>query len=377
MGGDAMFKNSIRLFTLFGIPINIHVSWLIIFFLITWSLAAGYFPQQHPNWDPRLYWVIGVITSLLFFLSVLLHELSHSVVARLRGMEVRDIVLFVFGGVSEIKDEPSSAGAEFVMAFVGPLTSFIIGGICFGAYLLLRNVSEPAAATARYLFWINILLGAFNLVPGFPLDGGRVLRSIVWGITRNLEKATRWAVHSGMFVAYGLIFLGIWTVFHKNVVGGLWFIFIGWFLNNAAQSALSQSIIRHMLSGHTVQEVVNRDCPQVPEDLPLDVLVHDHILAEGRRCLPVVEDGHIVGIVTVHNVKQAPRDQWPRIHVRDVMVPMEQVKAVGPEQDLWTAFRKMGEENVNQLAVMEGGRFVGMVGRNTLMDFIRLRADIG
>jgi Zn-dependent protease len=371
-----MFQNSIRLFSLFGIPIKVHVSWIIIFFLITWSLAAGYFPHQHPNWDPRLYWVVGIVTSLCFFLSVLLHELAHSVVARLRGMEVRDIVLFVFGGVSEIKDEPASAGIEFTMAFVGPLMSFIIGGVSYILYLLLRGVSEPAAATALYLSWINLLLGAFNLVPGFPLDGGRVLRSIVWGITRDLEKATRWAVRSGTFVAYGLIFLGIWAVFGGNVVGGLWFVFIGWFLNSAAQSAQSQSLIKHLLAGHAVREAVNRDCARVPADMSLDTLVHDHILAEGRRCLPVVEEGRIVGIVTVHNVKLAPRDQWERIRVRDVMVPMEEVKAVKQEEDLWTAFRRMSEEDVNQLAVTDDGRFVGMIGRDALMGFMRLRAEL-
>lgn len=369
--------NSIHLFSIFGIPIKIHLSWIIIFVLITWSLAAGYFPQAHPDWPPRLYWAIGIITSLLFFLSVLLHELSHSVVARMRGMEVRDIMLFVFGGVSEIRDEPSSAGTEFVMAFVGPLTSIAIGGISYLLHMLLRNISEPAAATAYYLFWINMLLGLFNLVPGFPLDGGRVLRSIIWGITRDLEKATRWAVHSGVFVAYGLIFLGIWSIFGQNVIGGLWFIFIGWFLNNAAQSALSQSVIRRVLQGHSVDEVVNRNCHLVPAEESLDTLVHDHILAEGRRCLPVIEDGRIVGLVTVHNVKEAPREKWPSIHAKEIMVPMDRVKAIQSEQDLWTAFRKMSEEDVNQLAVVSDGHFVGLVGRDSLLNFIRLRSELG
>ena len=215
-----MERNSVYLFKVFGIPIRVHVSWLIIFALITLILAANYFPNEsHHQWAAWIYWVLGIVTSLLFFVSVLLHELAHSVVARRRGMKVRDIVLFIFGGVSELGDEPGSAATEFIMAFVGPLTSFVLGGLSLLLYWLTRDVSEPVSAIANYLGFINILLGIFNLIPGFPLDGGRVLRAILWGITGDLQRSTRWASRMGSFFAYAFIFVGIfWMVFAEGLL---------------------------------------------------------------------------------------------------------------------------------------------------------------
>lgn len=370
-----MFQNSVPLLQIFGIQIKIHVSWLIIFILITWSLALG-FPQQHPDWSSQLRWGVAVATSLLFFLSILLHELAHSLIARMQGLEVKDIVLFIFGGVSQIREEPVSAKREFLMAFVGPLTSFALGGLCFVVYFLIREASMPAAAIARYLAYINVLLGAFNLVPGFPLDGGRVLRSIIWGITGDLQKATRWAARSGIFVSYALILLGILAFFNRNPIGGLWFAFIGWFLNNAAQSTQSHAVIKQILEGHKVRELVSQECASVSAEMSLEELVHDHFLAKGCRCLPVIEENHMMGLVTVHNVKQAPREAWPQIRVRQVMVPLDRVIAVRPDQDLWSAFEQMSESGVNQLAVMEDGRLAGMLGRDAVIGFIRLHAEL-
>ena len=372
-------RSSVRLFSVFGIPIHIHISWLIIFVLITWSLAGQYFPTQYPRWSQGTCWTVGVVTSLLFFISVLLHELAHSVVARSRGMRVRDIVLFVFGGVSEIGDEPPSARTEFLMALVGPMMSFVIGICSFVLSLIARPISEPLSAVCFYLAWINILLGAFNLIPGFPLDGGRVLRSIIWGVTSDLQRATRWATRIGSVIAYLFIFLGIWQIFSNprgGLISGIWYIFIGWFLNNAAQSSYSNVVIRNLLSGHAVREVANRDCPAIPAELHLDALVNEHILAQGRRCLPVVEGDRIVGLVTVHRVKEAPRDRWAEIRVADIMIPIERVKSIHPDTDLWTALQRMTEEDVNQLAVIEDGRLAGMLARDAVMGFLRIRAEL-
>ena len=372
-----MERHSVYLFKVFGIPIRIHISWLIIFVLITWSMVA-YFgkEREYSGWAPQTYWIAGIATSLLFFFSVLLHELAHSVVARLRGMKVRDIILFVFGGVSELGEEPGSASTEFLMAFVGPLTSFVIGVVCLGIYFLAKTVSQPVSAVAYYLFFINVILGVFNLIPGFPLDGGRVLRSVLWGITGDLHRATRWATRMGVFVAYAFIFIGIWQVFAGQVINGIWLAFIGWFLNSAAQGSYSSMVVKHFLGGHTVREVMNRDWPKIAADMPLETLVNDYFLAQGRRCAPVTEGDRIVGLVTVHSVKATPREHWAAMRVGDVMVPMERVKAVQPDRDLWSALEQMTGEGVNQLAVVEDGRLVGMLARDAVMGFLRTRAEL-
>jgi Zn-dependent protease/CBS domain-containing protein len=370
-----MQRNSLHLFTIFGIPIRVHVSWLIIFVLITWSLAAAYFPSQYKGWTPSAYWTIGIITSLLFFLSVLLHELAHSVIARLRGMNVRDIVLFVFGGVSELGGEPGSAGTEFIMALVGPLTSFAIGVVSLAVWRITKPANGPISAVAYYLFWINMLLGVFNLIPGFPLDGGRVLRSIIWGVTGNLRKATRAATAMGNFIAYVFIFVGIWQVFAGQWVNGLWIAFIGWFLHSAAQSSYSTMIIKDLLSGHTVSELVNRDYPKIPSGMSVDALVHDYIL-KGRRCLPVIEGDRYIGLITVHNVQAAPRERWHEVRVADVMIPAERVYAVPPDGSLWSALEQMTEKGVHQLAVLDKGSFTGMLARDAVMGFLRMHAEL-
>jgi CBS domain-containing protein len=261
------------------------------------------------------------------------------------------------------------------MAFVGPLTSFAIGVVCLLVCWLTRNVNPPVSAGANYLFKINVLLGFFNLVPGFPLDGGRVLRAIMWGITGDLQRSTRWAARIGSFIAYALIVLGVWTVFHGNLVGGIWFAFIGWFLNNAAQSSYSNMLVKHLLSGHTASEIVNRNCPRVPPDLPMDALVNNYVLAEGLRCLPVVEGERLLGLVTWQSVKAAPPEQWSRMHAVDAMLPIERVQALRPDSDLWSALEQMNSEGVGHLAVVQDGQLVGLLTRDAIMGFLQLHAE--
>jgi Zn-dependent protease/predicted transcriptional regulator len=372
-----MLKNSIRIARIGGISINIHVSWILIFVLVTWTLAVSYFPQNYPNWSPPLSWGIGVITSILFFVSVLLHELAHSFVARSRGLPVHDITLFIFGGVSQLEEEPQTAATEFIMALVGPLTSIVLG-VFFGAmWLTTRGVNEPLAALGMYLGGINVWLGIFNLIPGFPLDGGRVLRSILWQASGNLQRATRWATLVGQAVAYLFILAGIWRIFTGDWVGGLWIAFIGWFLDNAASSSYRQLTVRNLLAGHTVREVMSRDCPEIDPDITLDRLVTEHMLPKGARCFPVIDGGLLRGLLTLHNIKGVPQDRWPTTTVGQVMTPLDGLKRVGPDEELWAAMQNMTADGVNQLPVMADGQLLGMLGRDNIVSFIRIKGELG
>jgi Zn-dependent protease/predicted transcriptional regulator len=372
-----MLKNSIRIARIGGISINIHVSWILIFVLVTWTLAGSYFPRNYPVWGLTLYWIVGLATSVLFFGSVLAHELAHSFVARARGLPVHDITLFIFGGVSQLEEEPQTPGTEFVMALVGPLTSIVLGA-SFGALSAAASgVSEPLAALSSYLALINVWLGLFNLIPGFPLDGGRVLRSVLWQATGNLQRSTRWASLVGQAVAYLFILLGIWRIFTGDWVGGLWIAFIGWFLDNAASSSYRQLTVRNVLAGHTVKEAMNRSCLEVSPELTLDSIVNEFVLPKGARCFPVVEGGLVRGLLTLHNIKGVSQDRWAFTRVREVMTPVDGLKKVGPDEELWTAMKNMTEEGVNQLPVMDDGRLLGMLGRDNIVTFIQLRGELG
>lgn len=372
-----MLRNSIRIARIGGISINIHVSWILIFILVTWTLAGSYFPQNYPQWSLALYWTVGLATSVLFFVSVLLHELAHSLVARARGLPVHDITLFIFGGVSQLSEEPETPATEFIMTLVGPLTSILLG-VCFGVvWFTSRGVNEPLAALGRYLGFINVLLGFFNMIPGFPLDGGRVLRSILWQATGNLQRATRWASLVGQAVAYLFILAGIWQIFTGDWIGGLWIAFIGWFLDNAATSSYRQLTVRNLLAGHTVREVMTRDCPEVTPGLTLDRLVSERMLPSGARCFPVVEGGLVRGLLTMHNIKGVSQDRWAMTTVEQVMTPLDGLKRVGPDEGLWTAMQSMTEKGVNQLPVMEDSRLLGMLRRDNIVSFIRIKGELG
>jgi Zn-dependent protease len=319
----------------------------------------------------------GLLTSVLFFTSVLLHELSHSIVARSRGLPVEDITLFLFGGVSEIADEPESPTTEFLMALAGPATSLLLGGVFLVLSALVGRSSRLLSIMSLYLGQINLGLGLFNLIPGFPLDGGRVLRSILWNRNQDLRRATRTASLIGQGIAYLFIVVGIWQIFTGQWINGIWIAFIGWFLDNAAQSSLRQTAVKSMLAGYTVREVMTQDCYTVQPSLSLDELVNQHVLGTGRRCFPIVDDGQVLGLLTLHNVRDVPQAQWSQVTTQEAMTPVSRLKAVGPDDGLWTALQEMTEDGVNQLPVMEEGRLIGMLARDNLLSFIRVRADLG
>jgi Zn-dependent protease len=375
-----MIKGGIPIGKAFGISLRLHYSWFIIFALITWALTTGYFPSAYPAWSLGTKIAAGIITSLLFFSSVLAHELMHSIVAQRHGIPVQSITLFIFGGVSQISGEPKQAGDELRMAIAGPLMSLVIGGVCWGLWFWLRGqggAGEFVGAIAYWLGLINVFLAGFNLIPGFPLDGGRVLRSILWGRSHNLRSATRTASNIGRAVGYIFIFVGIFFIFQGNWFNGLWIAFIGWFLENAAIGSYRQLALQDMLQGHVVSEIMTRDCLIVSPDLSVERLVNEHMLASGRRCISVVEGDRVVGLVTIHNVRAIPRDQWNTKTVGEAMTPFDSLKWVRPDTDLSNVLRILAEDNINQVPVVQDHNIVGMVSRDNILSFIDIRSGLG
>jgi Zn-dependent protease/CBS domain-containing protein len=369
-------QSSIQFGRVFGIPIGINYSWLAIFVLVTLSLSMVYFPSSYPDWPVAVTWAIGVATSLLFFISVLIHELSHSVVSVAQGVPVKSITLFIFGGVSNISAEPRRARDEFWMAIAGPGSSLILG-ILFGlGWILLSPVYEPIAALCRWLAGINVSLAVFNLIPGFPLDGGRVLRSIVWGATGNPYKATRAASILGQIVAYLFILVGFFMALRGNW-DGLWLAFVGWFLENAASQSYRQVALREALHGTTAGELMTRECSMIPADLPVDRFVNEYLLTQGRRCfLVTATDEHLTGMITLGNVKDIPKSEWRNTTIDKAMTPLANLRRVKPTDDAATVLDMMDAADVNQLPVVEDDHLIGLIGRDAMLRFIRTRTEL-
>jgi Zn-dependent protease len=368
---------SLRIGRIAGIDIYIHVSWLIIIVLLTWSLATGWFAVLYPGWSTITYWVVSLIAALLLFLAVLVHELAHSVVARARGLPVKNITLYIFGGVSNLEQEPQTPGVEFQMAFVGPLTSLLIGGVAYLLLLALGKNTSPLAAILGYLAVMNVLLGIFNLIPGFPLDGGRVLRSIVWKLSGSLRTGTRVTTIVGEVIAYLLILLGIWFFFGGNLLDGIWLGFIGWFLLSAAQSANSQSMLQSMFKGVTVGEVMNPSPVTVPANISLQKLVDDYFLPRGLRSAMVTQLDQLAGLITLADIRSTPREQWSEVPVGHAMIPVDRLHVVSPQQSLNDVLPLMAGRDVNQLPVVQEGRLVGVLSRDAIVHYLEVRRDLG
>lgn len=365
-------EQSIRLGRFKGIPIGLHYTWLIAFGLITVSLISSY-SQRYPDWSSETKLVIGLVTSLLFFLSVIGHELAHSLVALAKGIPVKSITLFVFGGVSQIAREAATAAAEFQIAIVGPVSSFLIGGIFMLLAPLTEAMSSPLAESFRWLGTINFMLAIFNLIPGFPLDGGRVLRSLIWWVKGNFEEATRVAATTGKVISYGFILWGIWWIsFRGDLISGLWIIFIGWFLLNAAQANVMQLTLRDALAGIDARGLMSQECATVPRSIPISEFVHDYLLKTGQRCFVVTDGPQVFGLITSREVSTVPRGEWPTTSVAAAMTPFEKLKWVRPEDSAMSVMEKMNAENVNQLPVIDDGRLLGLISRETLLNRIQL-----
>lgn len=388
--------NGIRLGSIAGIAIHLDWSLAIIFLLITSGLALGLFPAWHPDWSPALAWATAFAAAVLFFASVLAHELSHAIVGRAQGMTIRRITLFVFGGMAHLEHEPHRWRAELAMAIVGPITSLAIGiGALLAAGLLIGPVEldldEPGRFLARLgvaatlLVWIgqvNLILAVFNLVPGFPLDGGRVLRALLWGATGDLRRATRWASGAGQGFAWLLIGLGVAMalgirvpVFGVGLVNGLWLMFIGWFLNNAAFASYRQLLVRDALENVPVARLMRKQFASVPPDLSVSELVEAHILRSDQRAFPVEENGRMIGVVCLADVRRLARERWPETAVREIMTPADRLASVRPEDDALEALSLLGAKGVNQLPVVAAGRLAGFVLREDILKWLALYGD--
>ena len=373
-------KAHIKLGRIFGVAVGLHYSWIIIALLVTLSIRSQ-FAAEHPDWGAATTWTIAIVTGLLFFVSILLHELSHAAVARMRGIPVRAITLFALGGVAQIEKDAADAKSEFWMGIIGPITSFVIGFICLGLAALLgwNLADEPASPAAAMLMWlgiINIALAIFNMIPGFPLDGGRVLRAIVWWITKDANRSTRIAATVGQLVAFGFILIGIWRFFSGQGFGGLWLAFIGWFLLDAARSSGSQVEITERLSGVKVGDVMTQQFPVVDANSNLQTFVQEQLLPTGHRCFVVLEQGNPAGIITPHEVKGIDRARWPYTTVGDVMRALDTLRTVTPERPLAEALEMMGREDVNQIPVVQQGRLAGIISRGHIVRVLQTRAEL-
>jgi Zn-dependent protease/predicted transcriptional regulator len=367
-----------RIGRVLGIEIAIDYTWFIIFFIVVAGLSTGWFAHYLPNIAPGVRWLVAGLATVLFFASVLLHELSHSVVAIRSGMSVSGITLFLFGGVSKLTDEPKSAGVELRMAIAGPLTSLVLAGVFLGLSVVLQASSGDIFATVfRWLGIMNGFLAAFNLLPGFPLDGGRVLRAGLWKWSSNLGEATRIASTFGQGLGILMIISGILMLFKGGGFGSLWLAFIGWFLMQAAQSSYQQMMLRQALTGVPVSRMMTAEVDVVPAGMTLDQVVHDYIMARNHPAFPVMEDGHVVGLLCVNEVRGVPREDWPRVTARQVAVGLSERNTIAPAADAWDALIRMSQENCGRLLVTEGDVLRGILSRTDIMRLMRSRLQLG
>jgi Zn-dependent protease/CBS domain-containing protein len=371
-----MFRHTISLGRIFGIRIDLDYSWFLIVGLLTWVLAANYYPQEFKNWSTAEYWGMGLATAVMLFVSVLIHELGHSLVAQRLGMSVPRITLFIFGGVSQIAAEPPSASAEFAMAIVGPLVSLALAAV-FWELEPVVAFSPPLLALTQYLALLNFVLGLFNLIPGFPLDGGRVLRAIIWRSTGKYQQSTSIAAGVGRFFGFLLIFIGFWQILGGNFLNGLWIAFIGWFLESAAGSLLQQEGLKSLIGEHRVADAMKRDFPRVPGDLTVQELVDKYVLPSGLRYFIVDGNAAAPGLVTLSAIKETPRPSWSQTMVSQIMVPLRRMATIRPDALLWSALEKMGRDGVNQLPVVDGNGIVGMLSRDDVMHYLAVLHAIG
>ncbi len=367
---------NLNLVRVWGIPIGLHVSWFLVFALVTWSLATGYFPAEYPNLSLASHWLLGAVTSVLFFGSVLVHEIAHSIVALRHGIPVRSISLFIFGGVAQIGDEPKTAGAEFRIAIAGPVSSLLLAAL-FGALFLVDQPVPYLAAPSLWLMRINLSLAIFNLIPGFPLDGGRVLRAVVWSFTKSYHRGTQVASFAGQMVAFGFIGVGLLVVLTSNFLNGIWLVFIGWFLQNAAASSYAQSNLQHSLRGVKVEQIMSHECAQVPSDMFIEDLVEERVLGAGQRCFFVAEGGKLMGMLSLRDFNRVPRADWDRVKTEQAMIPLDRLVHVQPDTELMSVLKTMDDTQVNQVPVMVGNQLVGMLSREQILRYVRTRAQLG
>jgi Zn-dependent protease/CBS domain-containing protein len=390
-------KNGFRAGKILGIDIHIDWSWLLTLSLVSWSLASS-FGQAHPEWTVLMQWVLAVSAALLFFASVLAHELAHAVVARTMSVPVRNITLFMFGGVANIQKEPKSPFAELAITIVGPLTSFILGGIFLAMGIgrfAFNNISliDPSAALSQigpigtifiWLGSINILVALFNLIPGFPLDGGRIVRSALWALTNDLNKATRWAAGLGQIVAWALIFSGISMIFGADIpflgtgfVNGIWIMFIGWFLQNAAVQSYRRVVLQDILEDVRVKQMMYTDVPMVKAGVTVQTLIDNYIMKTDNHAFVVFDGDNMVGLVTIDDIRKVDPESRSQTFIQSIMTPSQRLVVVAPEEQASDAFQRLQSEDISQLPVVNGNKIVGLLRRKDIFRWLQLQSQFG
>jgi len=369
-------RGNVTLGKILGIPLRLNYTWFIIFIWLTVSLVF-YAPVHAYPIQQRI--ILGVLTSVLFFASIITHELAHSILAMHNNIPVKDITLFVFGGVSQITKEASSPRAELSIAVVGPLTSLALAGIFYGLHFLLVGAHQSLAASLMlWLALINVVIAAFNSIPGFPLDGGRVFRALVWRRTGDYRRATSIASRVGQGIGYAFIAAGILLILAFQLwFNGMWLALIGWFLSDAARASYQQVVVRDLLAGVTARQVIDYSCPMIPPHMSLMELVQQYVLPTGRDCFIVSWGAGLEGVITLQQIKKVPQARWATTSVQEVMTPAGRLKVAYADQDLISVLQEMTGETAEHIAVMEGGNVVGIIDRQSIARFVRARAELG
>jgi Zn-dependent protease len=367
-------KNSFVITRIWGIPVGLHFSWLLIFGLLMFSLATGILPEALPGISAAMVTALALVTSLLFFSSILAHELGHTYLAIRNNIPVRGITLFFLGGVAQIEKEPESAGAEFRIAAAGPLVSFVLAGLFF--LLTLLGLPEWAVVPASWLARINLTLALFNLIPGFPLDGGRIFRAIVWKLTQNAYRATQVAAKTGQGVAFGFIGLGLFNMLSSGFMNGIWLAFIGWFLLNAASGSLAYASFQKRVQGLQVYQVMRREIPFVPASISLANLVQQYVLELGHRFMYVGDWATPQGVLSLDKIREIGQSRWAYTTTGQAMTPLQEIETVTPYTDVATALNLMERQQINHLPVFENERLLGIITRDDILARVELRSQL-
>jgi Zn-dependent protease/predicted transcriptional regulator len=368
---------SVKIGKIHGISIELNYSWFLIFFLITWSLANGYLPIEYPHQSSSFYWFVGAASALFLYVSILIHELAHSAIALRSGIGIKNITLHFFGGVSQIQEESSDPRTEATMAIVGPISSIVIGvSLLTIDYLLGPGLPDIIEALLRYGGFVNVALAIFNLIPAFPMDGGRVLRAIFWSRSNNLIKATRIASGISNIISIIFMLLGFLALFSLGTLDGLWLVFIGLFINGASKMGLSQTIISEALGERTVESIMTKDVKTLDPDISLKQAVKEWFSVYKHQGYPVVENDDVIGLIAISDVRDVTSEERETVKVRDVMKKKDELHTVSPDDKASDALMKMATKNVGRLPVIENGKLVGIISRSDISRTIQMNTEL-
>ena len=371
-------KSGIPLFKLFGFDVRLDWSWFFLAILITWTLAVGYFPVNFQGLNQETYWMMGIIGAIGLFLSIIFHEVCHSLVGLRYGLPITGIKLFIFGGVAEMSEMPPSPKAEFLMAIIGPIFSLALGSICLLLYQAGSTLLWPlwALGIIKYLGVINIVLGIFNMLPGFPLDGGRVLRSILWWLTGDLQWATLVAANGGIALGIILIFLGIFLLIQGDLIAGLWMMLIGFFLQTISKLSYQDMLIRNFFSGHLIDEYIKKEVISVGSNISVQKLVADYFYTYYHKLYPVTENGNLVGYISFNEIRQLPQEEWSSTEVKQIMQLCNDKNTIESNANVMDVINLMNTQQIGRIIVTKNGKLQGVIALKDLMNIIYIRMSL-